>query len=197
MKNNKKTLIFTLLTSTSVFLTSCEGTPMTSEDFLKKLFPNPWEALFTFLAFVVLLIIVFFVAYKPVKKILNERKAYEKEKLESASKLETEAKNKLQAAESSIKESRKEAISIIDKAKEDASIQAQIIIDNAHKQIENEKQLAKDDILREIEHSQDEIHNEIVNVAIEASSKVLGRTINEQDNKELIDQLVKELQENK
>ena len=85
----------------------------------------------------------------------------------------------------------------IDKAKEDASIQAQIIIDNAHKQIENEKQLAKDDILREIEHSQDEIHNEIVNVAIEASSKVLGRTINEQDNKDLIDQLVKELQENK
>ena len=85
----------------------------------------------------------------------------------------------------------------IDKAKEDASIQDQIIIDNAHKQIENEKQLAKDDILREIEHSQDEIHNEIVNVAIEASSKVLGRTINEQDNKDLIDQLVKELQENK
>ena len=136
MKNNKKTLIFTLLISTSVFLTSCEGTPMTSEDFLKKLFPNPWEALFTFLAFVVLLIIVFFVAYKPVKKILNERKAYEKEKLESASKLETEAKNKLQAAESSIKESRKEAISIIDKAKEDASIQAQIIIDNAHKHMD-------------------------------------------------------------
>ena len=62
MKNNKKTLIFTLLISTSVFLTSCEGSPMTSEDFMKKLFPNPWEALFTFLAFVVLLIIVFFVA---------------------------------------------------------------------------------------------------------------------------------------
>jgi len=199
MKVNKKALLLVTLLSSSLLLTSCDTSvpPLTAEDFLKKLFPNPWEALFTFCAFIVLLLVAFFFAYKPVKKILKARREYEKEKLEGAAKLEMEARAKVEAAESDIKEARKEAVLIIDKAKVDAQNEAQLIKEKAHKEIENEKKLASEDIAREIEASKDAIHNEIVNVAIEASSKVLGREVNKEDNEQLINNFVKDLEENK
>ena len=58
-------------------LASCDGEPFNNQSFLDYLFPNPWDALAIFLAFVILLLVVFYFAYKPVKKLLKQRKDYE------------------------------------------------------------------------------------------------------------------------
>ena len=45
--------------------------PFTDSDFINKLFPNGlWDLIIQLLAFVVLLLIVFFLGYKPVKKMV-------------------------------------------------------------------------------------------------------------------------------
>ena len=72
MKKSKLALLMSSMIA-SVSLTGCD---VSIGDITEKLFPNPWDALAVFLAFVVLLIAVFYFAYKPVKKLLKERGDY-------------------------------------------------------------------------------------------------------------------------
>lgn len=167
------------------------------DEFLKKLFPSPWDALATFLAFVVLLIVVFFVAYKPVKKIIQKRGEYVEGKIKNAEDKELEANNLLATTKEEVKAKKAEAISIVENAKEEANKEKAAILAKAHEEKEAEVKKAKEEIAQEIEASKDEIHREIVSVAIDASSKVLEREITSKDNEKLVDNFINDLKEDK
>ncbi|MCQ2801362.1 MAG: F0F1 ATP synthase subunit B [Bacilli bacterium] len=167
------------------------------ESFLDKLFPNPWDALAVFLAFIILLIAVFFFAYKPVKKLLKQRGDYVEGKIKSAEDKEREATRLLDDANEQIKEKKIEAMGIVEKAKEEANLERQAILEKAKKEKEAEVKKAKEEIAQEIEASKDEIHREIVSVAIDASSKVLEREVTKKDNEKLIDSFIDDLKEGK
>lgn len=174
-------------------LTSCGEAPFDSNSFLHKLFPQPWDALAIFLAFIVLLLIAFYIGYKPVKKMLKARKDYVEGNIKKAEEREQQSRSLVSDAEKEVVESKKEATRIIEKAQEDASKQKAIIIADAKKEAELEKEKAKQEIAQEIKASKDEIHREIVSVAMDASSKVLGREVNDEDNRRLVDDFVKDL----
>ena len=56
-----------------------------AQDFINKLFPNGWEPLVVqLLAFGVLVLAGVFLAYKPVKKLLNERASYVEKNIKEA-----------------------------------------------------------------------------------------------------------------
>ena len=192
MKKSK----FLVLALSLLALSGCADA-IQKNDFLDKLFPNPWDALAVFLAFVLLLIIVFFVAYKPVKKLLKQRGDYVEEKIKTAEEREKESEKLLSKADENVKASRKEAMEIVEKAKEDANKERQAILDKAKEEKAEEIKRTKEEIAQEIEASKDEIHREIVSVAIDASSKVLGREVNKKDNEKLIDSFIDDLKEGK
>lgn len=171
--------------------------PITKDDFLDKLFPNPWDALAVFLAFVLLLIVVFYFAYKPVKKLLKKRGDYVEDKIKSAESKELEAARLLKDANEQIKEKKIEAMAIVEKAKEDANKERQTILEKAKEEKEAEVKKAKEEIAQEIEASKDEIHREIVSVALDASSKILEREVNSKDNEKLVDSFIEDLKETK
>ncbi|MCR4562712.1 MAG: hypothetical protein K5694_05895, partial [Bacilli bacterium] len=52
------------------------SSPFTAEDFLNKLFPNLWSVLINLIALIVLFLVVYFVAYKRIKKYKDARKDY-------------------------------------------------------------------------------------------------------------------------
>lgn len=172
---------------------SCEGKPFEQEDFLHYLFPNPWDALAIFLAFIILLLAVFYFAYKPVKKLLKQRKEYVDGKIKNAEQRELDAKVKVEEAEKKIADSRKEAMEIVEQAKADASKEREQIKAQAKLDADQEIERAKQSIAQEIEASKDEVHKEIVSVALDASKKVLSREVNSKDNEKLIDDFIKDL----
>ena len=174
-------------------LAGCDGKPFEQEDFLHYLFPNPWDALAIFLAFLVLLLVVFYFAYKPVKKLIKDRKDYVEGKIKNAEERELDAETKVKEAEKQIVSARQEAMEIVDKAKIDASKQRDEIKAQAKLDADKEVERAKQEIAQEIEASKDEIHREIVSVALDASSKVLEREVNKKDNEKLIDDFIDEL----
>jgi len=186
----KKTLKFLPLLGAPMVLSSCG---IDKKDFLDKLFPNPWDALAVFLAFILLLIVVFFFAYKPVKKLLKKRGDYVEDKIKSAESKEQEANKLLSDANEEVKTKKIEAMSIVEKAKEDANKEKQAILDKAKEERQAEVKKAKEEIAQEIEASKDEIHREIVSVAIDASSKVLEREVTKKDNEKLIDSFIDDL----
>ncbi len=170
------------------------GSPFSTEDFLSKLFPNPWDALAVFLAFVILLVVVFYVAYKPVKKLIHDRKQYVESNLRDSEASKAQSQKLLRDAEEDVLESKKEALKIVEDAKTTANIEKEKILESAkieRKQIIDE---AKVEIDREIENSKDEIHEEIVSVAMDASKKLLSREVNSKDNAKLVDDFISNLE---
>jgi len=193
MKKSKLALLGTSMVA-STSLTGCD---VSIGDLTEKLFPNPWDALAVFLAFVLLLIVVFFFAYKPVKKLLKQRGDYVEGKIKTAEEREEKSQQLLSDANEEVKAKRIEAMGIVEQAKEDALKERAAILEKAKEEKEEELKRTKEEIAQEIEASKDEIHREIVSVAIDASSKVLEREVNKKDNEKLIDSFIDDLKESK
>lgn len=187
----KRALKFVPIALLAPFLAGCNT--VSKDDFISKLFPNVWDALATFLAFIILLLVAFYFGYKPVKKLIKKRGDYVENKIKDADEKEKQATEKLEQAETRIKESNVEAMEIVEKAKEDALLEKQRIALEAKKAREEEVKKAKEEIAQEIEASKDEVHKEIVQVALDASSKILSREVNAKDNEKLVDDFLKDL----
>ena len=195
MKKSKLALL-TISGISSLGLTSCADA-IQKDDFMDKLFPNPWDALAVFLAFVVLVIVVFFFAYKPVKNLIKKRGDYVEDKIKTAETREKESEKLLKEANEEVKAKRIEAMGIVEQAKEDANKERTAILEKAKEEKQAEIKRTKEEIAQEIEASKDEIHREIVSVAIDASSKVLEREVKKEDNEKLIDSFIDDLKESK
>ena len=167
-----------------------EDTPITNEDVLKKLFPNGWSFLINFLALIVLFVVVYFIAYKPVKRNIQARKDYIEHNLRDSEK--AKAINERKAAESDalIADARVEGVAIVEKAKADASLAAKAIGDEAKEEAARKKRDADLAIVQAEEASKDKIRQEIVEVALQASEQVLGREVSKEDNAKLVDEFV-------
>ena len=194
MKKSKVALLTTSMIASSS-LAACDG--ISTESFLEKLFPNPWDALAVFLAFVILLLVVFYFAYKPVKKLIKQRGDYVANKIETAEKREIESQKLLEDANEEVKAKRVEAMGIVEKAKQEAMQERQAILDKAKEEKAEEIKRTKEEIAQEIEASKDEIHREIVSVAIDASSRILEREVSSKDNEKLVDSFIDDLKDKK
>ena len=190
----KKSLKFLPLLGAPMVLSGCG---VEKDEFLDKLFPNPWDALAVFLAFIILLLVVFYFAYKPVKNLLKKRGDYVEGKIKDAETKEVEATKLLENANEEVKQKKIEALGIVEKAKEEANVERQAILEKAKEEKKAEVRKAKEEIAQEIEASKDEIHKEIVSVALDASSKVLEREVTSKDNEKLVDDFIKNLKEDK
>lgn len=173
-----------------------DDTPFTPEDFLNKLFPNFWSWLINFLALIVLFVVVYFIAYKPVKKFIKARKDYVDHNIHDSEQAKAISERKAKEAEESISSAHAEADSIIKKAKADASIKAGEVMAEANSTIAKKRKDADEAIKLEEEKSKKAISDEIVNIAMDASQKVLGRSVTSDDNKRLVNDFVKDVQAN-
>jgi len=183
-----------LLSRVATFaVTIGEDTPITNEDVLKKLFPNGWSFLINFLALIVLFVVVYFIAYKPVKRNIQARKDYVEHNLRDSEK--AKAINERKAAESDalIEDARAEGAAIVEKAKADALLSAKAISDEAKEEASRKKREADLAIAQAEEASKEKIRQEIVEVALKASEQVLGREVSKEDNAKLVDDFVEKV----
>ena len=168
--------------------------PFESSEFVAKIFPNGlWDFVIQLLAFVVLILFVFFVGYKPVKKAMKTRgDAIENDLLE-ARKQRTLAEAAASKKEETILEGKKEAARIVEDAKQEAATRGKAIFEEAKEQAALARKKADEDILSAKEKSKQETKKEIVEVALAASSKILGREVSEEDNKRLLNDFIDDL----
>ena len=190
----RKKILYPLSLFAAIFLCSCEGQPFTEEDFTSKLFPNGvWDLIIQLGAFVILIIIVFFLGYRPLKNMLKKRQDYVQGQLdeaEKAKKLIAEAKV---LAEQEIARGKQEAAAIIEEAKHQADAEALSIINEAKAQASERRLAADEEIRLAQEASKLEIREQIIDVALQASSQVLGRQVLGDDESRLIGDLIDSL----
>ncbi len=161
------------------------------------LLPHLGLIVWTLLAFLVVLFILKKYAWKPILKGLNDREANIADSIATAEKVRLEMsqlKSENEALLASAREERsamlKEAKEIRDKmindAKDDAKIQASKIITDAQISITNQKMAAITDI-----------KNQVGNLVIEVSEKILRRELaNKTEQEKYIRDLAEEIQLN-
>ena len=194
MSKKSRFLLWTFLPVSAVVLSACEGSPFTDADFTSKIFPNGyWDFLIQLIAFIILLVIVFFLGYKPVKKMLQKRQD-EVEKMVSETKENQRiAKLAAMAKDQTVQEGKEEAERIIVSARKSAELERAKILSSAQEEASAKRKKADEDIAAAKEASKEEVRKEIVDVAMLASKTLLGRGVDSADNKRLLEDFVSEL----
>jgi len=152
-----------------------------------------WAVLISQLvAFVILFFVLRTVLYKPMLRILDERSKRIRESLEQAEAVkeqsmhaEEEVKKQIQEAslqgQELIARASQNGEEIRRKAQEQAKLDAEGLIARARQEIKTER-----------DEAIDEIRREFADLTVLAAGKVIGRSLDKESHKELIDKVLKE-----
>ena len=187
----KNISIFGIILFSLSFLTSCE--PIKGEQIIEKLFPNVWALIAQLISFLILVIGMIFLVYKPVKKYLTKRREILDNEVKETEENKNKSLNNVLASEKEIASSKQKAKTIINNAEISASKKRDEIIENAKieaKDIIKDANIAADKIK---EDAKLELKNQIVDTALNASKKVLEREVSEKDNEKIIDDFISQL----
>jgi len=142
--------------------------------------------------FIILLVILRFVAYKPLMRMLDERSNRIRESIdqadsvkEQAAHAEEEVKKQLEEAgregQERIARATKAGEEVKQKAQEEAKQEAETLVNRARVEIQRER----DDAISEV-------RREFADLTIMAAGKVIDRTLDKKEHKELIDKVLEE-----
>lgn len=161
---------------------------------IKDLLIPSWVSLVVQIgALAVLIMIVMFCAYKPVKKMLQKRQDYIESNIRAAEESKAAALQREQQSSEIILDSKKKAALIIEEAQKTAKDDKEVILAEARKEVAKMKSDAEMDIERSKQEALDDIHHEMVDVALAASSEILKREVSEKDNARLAEEFIENL----
>ena len=141
---------------------------------------------------VILLVVLYFVAYKPVMRMLDQRSKRIKDSMEQvdaikeqAARTEEEVKKQLEAAgkegQKRIAQAAQAGEEIREKARQSARQEAEALITRARGEIQRER-----------DEAISELRKEVADVTITAAEKVIDRSLDKKAHRELIDKVLEE-----
>ncbi len=130
-------------------------------------------------------LIIKFIIFKPMMKLLNDRQKFIKDKVEGAEKAEQDAQARIDESKQIIDAARTEAAQIINEAKENAESQASIIISKANEEAQQTLLKADDEVKKIKKTALEEVKDEVTDLAVEVSKKVIGEIVSKQTLEEL------------
>lgn len=195
MSNKKKTLGI-LTTLVSLFsLTSCNTEMIQDriETTVNNMLPNLWITLLQLGLFILVAILFIVIAYKPLKKKLNERADYIEKNIKDSENKALEAEEKIKEANRIVLNGQKQAGEIIQRAEKTAENKASELEKQLAETIEKQKQSAHNDIENERNKMLKEAKSEIISTAISTSKEILKRNVTVSDNDEYVNKFIEEL----
>jgi F-type H+-transporting ATPase subunit b len=163
------------------------------EEVLQILNPMTSTIFWSIVVFVILVVVLWKFVLKPVNNMISKRQEEIREKIDDADKKSLEASKYLEEQKKSIDKSRIEAKKIIDEGKE----AARKIKEKIESQASEKSKLMVEDALTEIRSEKDrsinEVKDEMVDIALSASQKMISKSLSEEDHKKLIEESLKDL----
>ena len=159
----------------------------------EKLIPNWISFVVQFLSFLILLLAVFFLAYKPVKRILKKRADHIEDEINQAEEKNAQAAASVNEAKELVSSSKVKASEIIKNAESQGQEKYDAIILEAKQEVAEMKKAAEEDIERAKVDAVQDIRSEMVNVALSASREILKREVDKKDNVKLAEDFIDQL----
>ena len=196
MNKRKKLFTYFFILFNFFALTSCDAEQLgkdISETVQNNLIPNLWSTLAQILATIILFTVVIVFAVKPIKKYLKKRQELLDKEVKDTLNNKKNAEESAKKADQIILESHEKAKKILDNAQIQATIYKDEIINQAKEEAARKIKDSELVINKQKKEAYDEIHNAIVNVALDASEKILGREFNEKDNEKIVNNFIKDI----
>jgi len=133
--------------------------------------------------------------FKPIREILEKRKAMADAQISDAEKAKEEALTMKAEYEQNMAKAREKANDILANAQKTASAQSEEILQEANQQAKAIKAKAESDIAQERKKAVNDIKNEIGSMAMDIAGKVIEREISEEDHRKLIDEYIQNVGE--
>ncbi|MBO4918873.1 MAG: F0F1 ATP synthase subunit B [Erysipelotrichaceae bacterium] len=162
-------------------------------DILGQLVPNVWTALTQLCATALLFFLMYKLAWKPVKKILDARSEYESSRLSEADRLREENEKLNEEAKASIGEAQQQAQQILEDARTAGEQLKEEIAKEGRKQAEKMRADADKDIEKQRNKMLDQMQEEIVDTAVAVAEKILQSKVDAKQDRDNIDTFVKEV----
>jgi F-type H+-transporting ATPase subunit b len=154
---------------------------------------NIWAILASLANLLILSLIVKKFLYKPVKKILNTRRAAIDDDYAQAKKAREEAEENRQNYEAAMAAAKQTGDQLIAEATRTAEYRSNEIVTEAKERATEIRRQAEADAVLERKKAEDEMKREIADVSTQLTGKLLHREINEEDHRALIDDFLKDL----
>lgn len=156
-----------------------------------KIIPDdPWAFVVQIVATLFLVLILAKFLVKPVKNYISARQEYIQNNLDEANNKNTIANEKLMEADQKLKDAKIVSKEMIENAKVTALNEKDKIIEDTKKEVSLMKEKAHQDIVNERKQMEEELTSNVIDVALLAAGKVIGREVNEQDNLEIINSFI-------
>jgi F-type H+-transporting ATPase subunit b len=153
-------------------------------------FLNTGDILATLVVFIVLMLLLKKFAWGPLMGIMQEREDLIAGEIETAEKSRQESQKLLEEQRNLLKEARTQAQQIVENAKKQGEVSREDIIANARAEAGRMKESAVQEIENEREQALSAVREEVVALSMLAASKVLGKEISEEDNRQLINETI-------
>jgi F-type H+-transporting ATPase subunit b len=153
------------------------------------------DAIWAVVQFLLLLVILWWVLWKPILQRLQDREDHIDKQIKDAEDTSKEAKVVLEDYRSKLTGAEEEGKKIITRHKDKAERDAKEIVMLAREKADAIKVKAEADIIRAQQKAQAELLNEAGDIVLKLGKDVLGRAIENKDTQKLIDNAVQKLKE--
>ncbi len=162
------------------------------EEVLKILNPMTSTIFWSIIVFAILIVVIWKFVAKPVNNLLTRRQNEIQESVNSAEKQKEDAEKYLEEQKKLVDEAKKEARSIIEESKDAAKRLKDEIEEKASEKSRALLESAQEEIKAERERSVLAVKDQIVTIALDATQKVIGKSLSEEEHKKLIEESLKE-----
>jgi F-type H+-transporting ATPase subunit b len=157
---------------------------------------NPGLIIWTIVIFILVLLVLKKYAWKPLLNALHNREDTIKNALENAEKLNKEAKVLMEQNKKNIEDASRNAMKIINEAKDSGKKEREDIMSNANDETRKMIERAKLDIQNEKESALEQMRNEIADLVIKAAGKVINENLDNEKQRKLIDEYLSKVNKN-
>ena len=158
---------------------------------------NIWQILISLLNLVILFLILKRFLFKPVQNLFEKREAEVSASYEKANKANEEAMELKSSWTARMENAEQEADEIIKDAVDKADRRNEVMLYESREKAEAIIRKAKAEADRDIKDAQESIRKQIVDVSSALSEQIIGREINMDDHKDLIDSFIDTLEDQK
>ncbi|RMF70569.1 MAG: ATP synthase F0 subunit B [Calditrichaeota bacterium] len=162
---------------------------------MNLLTPEPGTLFWTAATFILLLFVLKKMAWGPVLQALAEREKRIKEALEKADAAQRESEQAMAKNQEILDAAKREAQELLVKSRKTAEATKEEIIQKAQAEAANMLEKAKREISLEREKAVEEIRNQAAELSVMIASKLIGKTLSQEDHKAIIDKSIKNMLE--
>lgn len=157
---------------------------------------NPGLMIWTVITFIILVLILKKVAWKPILTALDKRESDIKESLAQAEKAKDEAKKILEENQANLAKAEEESKKIIEQSRAYAESLKEQMIKDSKEQAKKIVDEASSEIQRKKDSAFEELKGQIAEIAVNAAEKIIRESLDVQKSKKVVDNYLNEVAKN-